>query len=128
MAQLQGDFEIQKVLSQEEWRQKKILDRCDIVKKDGEIKRYPTKKIAGVQYYDRREQEALKALEREWKKAGGEDVAYANYLQGVANYNTQSAGTYVDTGKGESDIKNRPLYFVGGAILIFIVVMTKILK
>lgn len=124
-----GTLQVLPILTKDEWEQKTILSRCDVVKKDNEIKNYPTQKIAGVQYYNKTETKALNKLQKEWKKAGGMDLVYENYVANTQAANaaaqTQNADNWIEFNKGKIDVQNRTLYVVGGAILLILIVLIK---
>lgn len=124
-----GNVKTLEILPFDEWQKQQILQRCDVVVKDGFIKNYPTQKIAGVQYYDKTETKRQKALEKEWKKAGGASLLYDNYVSNMQAGNMQAIevnkDVTIDYNKGISDVQFRPIYFIGGAILLTIIVIFK---
>ena len=125
-----GELKIQEILTEEQWKQQLLIDPCDVVVKDGRIDRYPTKKILGVQYYDRSEQNRYRNLIKNLtKKYGDLSTAYAAYVNNVQDANlkaqTGNAQNWIDYNKGISDVKMRPIYFIGGGLLLFIILVLK---
>lgn len=124
-----GVLETQPIKPFDDWVRDTILNECDIVVKDGRIDKYLKYKIAGVPYYNKQELQAQRRLQNAWKKQGGETIVYAKYVEAIqnSNANAQSANNdnLIDFNKGISDVKFRPLYLIGGAILLFIVVILK---
>lgn len=123
-----GTLKILEILPKDKWIEQTKLARCDIYKKDGLIKDY-TETFGRLQHKITTETKALKKLEKEWKKAGGVDLLYESYVANTqaANLQAQTGNkdNWIDYNKGKSDVKLRPVYLIGGAILLVIIVLIK---
>ena len=124
-----GTLQILEILPKDEWIEQTKLSRCDIYKKDGLIKDYLETGPGRFQHKVDTETKALRKLEKEWKKAGGIDLLYESYVANTqaANLQAQTGNkdNWIDYNKGISDVKLRPVYIIGGAVLLVIIVLIK---
>ena len=127
-----GNVKVLEILPKDEWIEQSKLAVCDIYKKDGEIRDYYKHHKLGKAEWDtpiKTETKAFNKLQREWKKAGGIDLLYENYVANRQAANMQAIevnkDVTIDYNKGISDTKFRPVYFIGGAILLTIIVIFK---
>lgn len=127
-----GSVKTLEILPKDEWIEQAKLARCDIYKKDGEIKDYYKHHKLGKAEWDtpiKTETKAYNKLQREWGKVGGSDLLYELYVTNRHAGNMHAIevnkDVTVEYNKGISDTKFRPIYFIGGAILLTIIVIFK---